>query len=945
MKLKRIISALIIATMLFSALPLSIFPIFAEKSTLEVKWNAGYIGSCTNTNKNKIVDGSTSWLYSDVITLPKAGDKISFTTSAPPTNSVSVFSSWKQSGNGWVFDPAGVTIMATASYPWVGQTKNGSEMTYEYVADKDNETIRICTKATSPAPVVYFEHTSEKSTRQILAEREFTATFDADGTVSNIGWMCGYAASASNTNGSAKEVKLYSSTAANSYAVSNLILVPKKGTEISYTIASSNNSAYNAFTRYKYDSANGIYVYDIGFEATDSLVNKGNTYTYITSQDNEVIRLCCRPNLSYSTVDIDPPVKVSWKMTSEAGTAASAASKVTVWPDPELVSPLTGARLNATEISVKWNRGYIGSQYHSSSAFAIAASSGSTYSYSDVITIPKAGTTIYFFDQSFTDYNGGMYASTSAMVISHWKQKGASWVIDRDEEYLNGCECPSADLDENYRTYYYTTKKDNENIRLCFLSATKYSGETPIYPPVYIAEPMETTVELTAGSLDGTLRAASYTDAAGKKTEFKYYIPTGYRNGHSYPLIFDTTADEGEVAKYFASKCTGRAIVVSFGGKTDDALRLLDVILRTLPVRESDILYVGGDELAAHASKYSKFRFCQALLYTGDGTTPKDDTYAARSIKEFATTGEAAEWLIGECEQFFSALEGITMYAIGDSYFGGSAIGQHLTWVNLLGNKYGMNYHNYGIGGNTVAECSGRSTNSPPMATRSTELPDGGDIYIVEGGRNDRHYNVPFGSNTSTAITTYTGAINTIISRIRKNNPDALIILVTPWSHKTESGYLGTNDDYADKMRELAEYHQNTLGDKNVICLYAAETEFTGINMSNPICRRKYCIGANDVSHLNPDGMNMIKPIFEKWIAEQYMQLKGVEAAPADTDPVITTPEPPETTESPTDDETTAAPATSGGCGSAVSAPMVAVMLATLICGAALVTVKKKEDR
>lgn len=121
MKLKRIISSLIITTMLFSALPLSILPIFAEKSTLEVKWNAGYIGSCTNTNKNKIVDGSTSWLYSDVITLPKAGDKISFKTSAPPTNSVSVFSSWKQSGTGWVFDPAGVTIMATASYP-VGGT-------------------------------------------------------------------------------------------------------------------------------------------------------------------------------------------------------------------------------------------------------------------------------------------------------------------------------------------------------------------------------------------------------------------------------------------------------------------------------------------------------------------------------------------------------------------------------------------------------------------------------------------------------------------------------------------------------------------------------------------------------------------------------------------------------------------------------------------------------
>ena len=58
-------------------------------------------------------------------------------------------------------------------------------------------------------------------------------------------------------------------------------------------------------------------------------------------------------------------------------------------------------------------------------SFQIAASSGSTYSYTDVITVPKAGTTVYFFDQSFTDYKSGKYASTSALIVSHWKKVGS----------------------------------------------------------------------------------------------------------------------------------------------------------------------------------------------------------------------------------------------------------------------------------------------------------------------------------------------------------------------------------------------------------------------------------------------------------------------------------------------------------------------------------------
>ncbi len=921
----RILSWLLLAVMLTSLLPAFSIAVSAEKTALDVKWNFGYVGSRTNQNKNTVMQGSTSWIYTDVITVPKAGTKISFSTTEYPTNAVSVFSTWKQSGGNWVFDETGATIMATAEHPWVGQTLNGKEMLYEYVTDKDNESIRICSKVSDPRPTVYSEYTGEKSTKKILEENEFTATLAASGKIEGIKWMCGYASSETNTHGSAKEVKLFSASASNSYAVSNLILIPKKGTEISYTITSSPNNAYNAFTRYKLSG--GVYVYDVGFDATSSMVRDGNTFTYVTEKDNEVIRLCCRPNVSYTTVNIDPPVTVTWKQTDKKGTAASAATQKTEWPDAALRSPLTGATLQGTEVKVKWNRGYVGSQYHASKKFTIAASPSSTYSYTDVITVPKAGTTVYFFDQSFDGYDG-KYASTSALVLSHWTKKGSVWTFDRNKTYLTGCDCPSADIDGYYRTYYYTTTEDNENIRLCVLSAPKYSNEAPIYAPVYFVESSDLKADIPSGGKN-ELASGSCTFASGEKTEFKYWLPYTADEGRQYPLVFDLSADGG-IASLLASQGTKRAIAVSFSGDTDKALRLLDELIKGLPIRVSDILFVGGDEVMTHVNKYSKFRVCQALLYTGNGQI-SNDTYEAKALSSFASANEAATWLLDQCEQYFRALEGLTMYAIGDSYFGGSAIGQHLTWVNLMGNKYRMNFHNYGIGGNTVAECSGRGNNSPPMATRCSELPDGGDIYILEGGRNDRHYNVPFGDNDSTNIRTLTGAFNTMIAKIRKNNPDALIVLVTPWSHKNEKGYLGTNDDYADAIKKLADYYQNEKNDKKVVCLYAADTEFTGINMSDAKCRAKYSVTSSDVSHLNVDGMNMIEPKFEKWIAEQYMTLNNIE------EPVETT-EAPEATNPDTSEAPSTEPAPKRGCGSA----MVALLPIALISLAGACVSKKR---
>ncbi len=865
--MKRIISVLLVLVTVCTLLPASVLAVFADTRTeLEVTWNAGYVGCATNKNKNKIVAGNSLWQYTDIITVPKAGTKISFDvpSGSLPTNAVYVFSTWKKSGSDWIVDLDGANVTGTDKYEFIGQ-KDGH---YEFVTDHDDQSIRLCTKSGSFK--VYTEETTDASTLDQLKALDFTATLNDNGTVDGIRWFCGYASSATNTNGSAKEIKYFSAASANSYAMSNLILIPKKGTKISYTLQSSTNDAYNAFTVYKKDGEH--YVYDFGYAATNSLVANGNTFTYVTSNDNEVIRLCCRPNVSYGTVYLSTaPVTVTWSATTEAGTATN--KQETVWPDPELYSLVTGAQLIGTKIDLNWTSGYVGSQYQDDAAKRLTYTSPSNQYYytSDAFTVPKAGTTVYFFDQNFTDFGGSKYATVSVLTVSHWKHFGTHVIFDKTKEYLTGCEVYQLDLYGDYRSYAYTTKEDNEIIRLCMRYAPMYAGEEAKIPPVYLVEPTDFSTELGTADENGLI-GGSYTDPSGATVNYRYYLP--YGNGTAekqYSLILDTT-ENGEIAEYLAQNGVKNAIVLAIASRdTATVGRLLDEFVKHYPVKTSDLLFVGGKELGEYAAKFESIRLCNAMLYTDETGAPSLNYAAVKPLSELDGVKQACDWLLGNYDDYYTVLDGLKMYAIGDSYFGGSGLGQHQTWVNLLGYKYGMTFHNYGIGGNQVAKITvNPDANSPSMCERYTELPTDGDIYFVEGGRNDRHHSVPFGTTDSTDITTYSGALNKIIGYITENAPNALIVLVTPWSYKTEKGYLGTNNDYADAMKALAESYNTD----RIVCLYAADTEWTGIDMSDAKCRQKYCLTASDVSHLNANGMYMIAPKFEAWIAEKYATFK-----------------------------------------------------------------------
>ncbi len=860
---KRAISFILAFIFIICLIPASAFSIFAEATVLDVQWSNGAVGGPTNSNKYKFISNN-NYRTTDIITIEKAGTRVYYTapTKAGIGHTLLAVSVWVQENGEWVVDKAAANVDGTFAYgKSIGQTVVDGGIRYEFITDKDNQSIRFSYAADGDGstPTVYAEPTTEPSTLDQLNARNFTATFDANGTIGNLQWFCGYTSSESNTNGSAKEVRLASAD----YAHTGLITVPKAGTKITFS-SSNYNTAFNAFTRYKFEG--GRYVYDVGFDAGNTLVKNGSTYTYITQYDNEVLRLCVMAKKGYTNIAVDAPVTVKWEQTSEKGTASIGIEDLkTEWPDPELLSLVTGAPLIATsEVKdLKWYDGYVGSQYHDSKAFAIS-NGNAVYDYSDVFTVPKAGTTVYFFDQTFEDHDASKYASTSVMTVSHWKQEGGNWVFDKSKEYLNGCDVYNVLMTDNYRLYAYTTKEDNENLRLCMRYAPVYSSEEELIPPVYLVEPTDFKIVDAAGQLT----AASYTDQSGDKVDYQIYLPNGYSADKQYTLVFDNS-DDGAISDVLVKK-NYNGIVVSYKGDLDKSLRLLDEVVKNYPVKVSDLLFVGDEKLAKHAVEFEVIRLCNAMVVTSNNV-PTTKYAQLKALSSFASAEDAALWLVGETEDYYDILEGVKMYAIGDSYFGGSQLGQHQTWVNLLGYKYGMNFHNYGIGGNTIATAKGQSSNQPPMFTRYSQMPMDGDIYIIEGGRNDRHYSVPFGTNNSTTGATFKGAINVIIKGIQEKNPDAFIILVTPWSYATENGYLGTNNDYADAMKELAEHYN----DPHIVCMYAADAEYTGVDMADANFRKEYCQTASDVSHLNANGMYMVAPKFDKWIAEAYAKFKG----------------------------------------------------------------------
>ena len=166
---------------------------------------------------------------------------------------------------------------------------------------------------------------------------------------------------------------------------------------------------------------------------------------------------------------------------------------------PVETTPSTGGD---ETVALRWHLGYVGSSTHSSMKNTLNPT-GSMYSFSEIFTVPKAGSTITFTDDN-TDSNGDKnFASAAAYVFSSWKEESPGvWVIDLDGYNVSGTQATYTDAD-GARTYVYVTTKDNENIRISFRSGQSASFVPSSYPAVTVTggEPAHAVSDSTFDAL------------------------------------------------------------------------------------------------------------------------------------------------------------------------------------------------------------------------------------------------------------------------------------------------------------------------------------------------------------------------------------------------------------------------------------------------------------
>ena len=334
------------------------------------------------------------------------------------------------------------------------------------------------------------------------------------------------------------------------------------------------------------------------------------------------------------------------------------------------------------------------------------------------------------------------------------------------------------------------------------------------------------------------------------------------------------------------------------------------------------------------------------------------DVPAATSytVTTSATTAE-----VPNPDVHYSELNGLTMYAVGDSLFAGNGVGKAKTYVNLIGEKYGMTYINDGVGGSTIGVYDGYPAEKIPMVTRwkdnlPTENADDVDIILLEGGSNDWARGVKLSNKESTDTTTFQGAINTCITEMKQRYPNALIICITTWGYteKDEVASMASwagKTDYAKAMLEVCEY-------RGIPCVNNSDPELCGVNMNSLSFRQQYSISDTDRSHLNAEGMKLVLPYVEECIArawceyknltfadqtpDKYNPVKAASTTEATTTEVTTTEA---TTTAPEPEATTTAAETTAeekkGCGSAIGTGA-AALAASAALGIAAVKKKKK---
>ena len=194
-------------------------------------------------------------------------------------------------------------------------------------------------------------------------------------------------------------------------------------------------------------------------------------------------------------------------------------------------------------LEVNWQLGYVGSSSNTAGFVNVLNPNGGSYSYSDVIDMGPAGSTVSFADEA------SGYASAAAYVFSFWKKNGAEYELDLEANNIPGYSITAS------RDYEFVTTEDNQAIRVTYRSEQS-ADMTPVYEEIFVdGVKVDTNWNFGYVKADGSIvangSAYSYTDVivvpkAGSKVTFTDTNKNGTAFCSNSALVFSTWTKDGE---------------------------------------------------------------------------------------------------------------------------------------------------------------------------------------------------------------------------------------------------------------------------------------------------------------------------------------------------------------------------------------------------------------
>lgn len=215
-------------------------------------------------------------------------------------------------------------------------------------------------------------------------------------------------------------------------------------------------------------------------------------------------------------------------------------------------------------------------------------------------------------------------------------------------------------------------------------------------------------------------------------------------------------------------------------------------------------------------------------------------------------------------------LSGKSIIAVGDGMINGHSLGEGFSWLTDIGMKHGMTYYNFGVNKSSIAYSAAAFADGNLALCRQyqtvLDIVPSADIVLIEGGMNDRNYNIPIGEQTDQGDETFLGALNSLIDRYQAAYPEAKILCMTPYHRNDVVNDLGLSDmDYAAAMLSLCE-------SRGISCYnnYALSgVDFTNSDYASYADEGLY-LGREANQHFSPAAYANIESLYEEWLLSQY---------------------------------------------------------------------------